>query len=456
MESTNTNWSKTTRYIAGMGLALFGILILYISRSVIPLLIIAGLVAILVRPAISWLHIKVRMSLGLSVTVVYLILAILLPLAIFLAMPAILNTINFISNLDYQAIFQNVIAWFRSTLIAIKTLSLPLENLNQYFEQTADILLNSLDKAAIAQPAPTSADTILQSLTMMLSTAFHTAADLVASISSHVALLVFSFLASVYISLSAHTFHDAFLRTVPDRFRSEIATLIANIERTWKAFFRGELTLMLFIGVISWLGLTVLGIHSAPYLGIIAGLLEIVPNIGPVLSAIPAVIVALLQGSIYIHVSPLFMALIVILFYILVQQVENSFIVPNVLGKAVNLPALVVMTGVLVGAEVGGLLGVLLATPVIATIRDIVSYIYRKILGENPFPSEEEAQTSGAHPPNKTLQLLKERFVQLGGFRKVHPETLPNNRMNVGPNRKTSSRLSWSRGRGQHARMTLS
>jgi predicted PurR-regulated permease PerM len=143
------------------------------------------------------------------------------------------------------------------------------------------------------------------------------------------------------------------------------------------------------------------------------------------LAAIPAVIVALLQGSTYIHVSPLIMALIVILFYILVQQVENSLLVPKVLGQAVDLPPLVVLTGVLVGAEVGGLLGVLLATPVIATIRDIIRYIYRKILGEDPFPPEEEAQTSAAQPPNNPLQLLKERFGQLGVFQKGPSKKLP-------------------------------
>ena len=258
-----------------------------------------------------------------------------------------------------------------------------------------------LDRTTITPPEPASVDTITQSLTLALSTTFRTAAGVVASLFSRIALLVFTFLASVYISLSAHTFYDAILRAVPDRFRPEFAILITRIERTWKAFFRGELTLMLFIGVISWLGLTILGLPGAPYLGIVAGLLEIVPNIGPVLAAIPAVIVALLQGSAHLQVSPIVMALIVVLFYILVQLFENNLIVPRVLGKAVNLPPLVVMTGVLVGAEVGGMLGVLLATPVIATLRDVVCYVYRKILVENPSPPEEEVQTPEALPPKK-------------------------------------------------------
>jgi predicted PurR-regulated permease PerM len=173
---------------------------------------------------------------------------------------------------------------------------------------------------------------------------------------------------------------------------------------------------MLFIGVIDWLGLTVLGIPGAPYLGIISGLLEIVPNIGPVIATIPAVVVALLQGSTYLRVSPLFLALLVVAFYTLVQQFENNLIVPRVLGKAMNLPPLVVMTGALVGAEVGGVLGVMLATPVIATMRDIVSYVYRKILGENPFPPEEEAQTPENLPPN-ALRQWRERTIRI--FRRI-------------------------------------
>ena len=279
---------------------------------------------------------------------------------------------------------------------AIKTQPLRIEILNVYIDQTVDSLLKTLDQTTIPQPGLAPVDSMIQSITETLSITFRTAAGVVASLISSTAQLLFTFLASVYLSLSAHTFNDAILRVAPERFRPELAVLMARIERTWKAFFRGELTLMLFIGVVVWLGLTILGIPGAPYLGIVAGLLEIVPNIGPVLATIPAVIVSLLYGSTYLQVSPMFMALLVILFYTLVQQFENNLIVPKVLGKAVNLPALVVMTGVLVGAEVGGLLGVLLATPVIATMRDIVCYIHHKILGENPFPNEEKLQKPAA------------------------------------------------------------
>jgi hypothetical protein len=107
-------------------------------------------------------------------------------------------------------------------------------------------------------------------------------------------------------------------------------------------------------------------------------------------------IVALVQGSAYLPIDHLAFAGLITLFYILVQQVENNLIVPRVLGAAVDLPPLVVMTGAVVGAYVGGILGVMLATPVIATGREILTYIYRKLLDEEPFPIDDPVPQSGA------------------------------------------------------------
>jgi predicted PurR-regulated permease PerM len=208
-------------------------------------------------------------------------------------------------------------------------------------------------------------------------------------------MIVFIFLASIYISLDAHTYRGALLQAIPADFQPEISTLLARIERMWGAFFQGELRLMLVIGVITTIGLTALGMPGALYLGIIAGLLEIIPTIGPIIAAVPAVIVALVQGSAYLPIGNLAFAGLIILFYVLVQQAENNLIVPRVLGDAVELSPLVVMIGAVVGASVGGILGVMLATPVIATGREILGYFYRKLLDQEPFPIKETVPESG-------------------------------------------------------------
>jgi predicted PurR-regulated permease PerM len=115
-------------------------------------------------------------------------------------------------------------------------------------------------------------------------------------------------------------------------------------------------------------------------------------------ATVPAVIVALLQGSATLPVSNFTFALIVIGFYVLVQMFENNVIVPKVLGEAVNLHPLLVMTGVLVGASVAGILGALLAAPVLATIKEVASYAFNKMIGQPPFP-EPALPAASSQPP---------------------------------------------------------
>lgn len=424
----NTAWSKPTKYIVGVSLALLGIYLLYLARPVIPLLILAALISVIVRPLILWLQERLRFPRGLAVGLVYLILAILAPLALLLLIPVIVDAISYVLSLDYQSIVQGAINWLRSTLTALRDWQLPLPAFDAYVDRTVDALLGELQQVTPAEDAPAevtipSLSTVLQSLGSVLTTTFGFAAGLLGAVFTQAALIVFMFLASIYISLGAHTYRSKLLRTVPEAYQPEIAILLARIERLWNAFFRGQLTLMLVIGLVTWLGLSVLGVPGALYLGVTAGLLEIIPSLGPIIATVPAVIVALLQGSTYLQLSPLLFVLVVILFYVLVQQLENNVIVPRVLGEAVELPPLVVMTGVLIGATVGGILGALLATPIVATGREILRYIYRKLQGLDPFLAGEEALTRSEQPSTGILERLRARLQSWASARQ--PAALP-------------------------------
>jgi predicted PurR-regulated permease PerM len=162
----------------------------------------------------------------------------------------------------------------------------------------------------------------------------------------------------------------------------------------WNSFLRGQLSLMVVVGVIVWIGNALLGTPQALFLGVLAGLLEVIPSLGPVLATIPAVILALLFGSGYIPVENWAFALMVIAFYILVQVVENQLLVPYILGDAVDLPPLFVIIGVVIGGSAFGLLGVFLATPVISTGREVFMYLYDKILEPPPAPPVFEEKPS--------------------------------------------------------------
>ncbi len=162
-------------------------------------------------------------------------------------------------------------------------------------------------------------------------------------------------------------------------------TLLGRILRLWLSFIRGQLTLMFAVGLITWLGLLALGVPRAFFLGLVAAALEVVPNLGPTISTVLGVIVALLQGSNRLALSPPTLALVVFLFYVLVQQFENLVLVPRVMGDALKLPSLLVLAAVLLGGLVGGPVGAILATPMLASGREILRYIRQRRRNQDPF-----------------------------------------------------------------------
>lgn len=141
--------------------------------------------------------------------------------------------------------------------------------------------------------------------------------------------------------------------------------VIKKIEERLGSWVRGQFTLGIIIGVSTFIGLQLLGLPYVLPLSIIAGVLEIVPTIGPIISAVPAILVAL-------TVSPLY-ALAIAALYFVIQQAENNLVVPYVMKQAVGLPPLVTLLSILVGAKLGGIGGAVLAVPLVVTIETVFS-----------------------------------------------------------------------------------
>lgn len=396
----DTAWSRPTKYVVGIGLALFVVFLIYIGRSVIPLLAVAGLIAFAVRPVIGLLHGRLRLPRGAAVAITYLIVLLLLPLAALVALAALAEALNFVLSIDYAALLDRLTTSTRTWLSDLRGWVIPAGPVDAYVDGLIDSILAALNGAGeVAQPQYPALPDLAAQIGSALRVTFGAVAGFVGDLFSSLILFIFVFLSAIYFTLSAARYREVMVAALPARYQPEVAELLRRVGQVWAAFFRGQLSLMLIIGVVVWVGLTILGVPGALSLAIVAGLLEVVPNLGPIVATIPAVVVALLQGSHYLPVNNFVLALLVIGFYVLVQQLENSLIVPRVLGDAVDLPALVVMTGVFVGGSVAGILGALLATPVIATGREVLSYLYRKLLGEPPFPPAPEPRPAPARRP---------------------------------------------------------
>lgn len=144
---------------------------------------------------------------------------------------------------------------------------------------------------------------------------------------------------------------------------------LATIEKRLGGWVRGELLLMTIIGLLTYTGLRLLGVHFALPLAILAGLLEVVPNVGPLVAAIPAIIVGF-------TISPV-IGISVAALYFLIQQVENSVIVPKVMERSVGLPPLATLIALAVGVELGGIMGAILAVPVLLVVQVTVAEFFK-------------------------------------------------------------------------------
>ena len=173
-------------------------------------------------------------------------------------------------------------------------------------------------------------------------------------------MLVFTF---YFLLERKHT--EQFLRnTLGDGAAGQTIRVLQEVETRLGAWVNGELFLMGIVGASVYVGLTLLHVDFALPLAIIAGVLEIVPMIGPIVSAVPSVLVALTMSPI--------LALSVVALYFIVQQVENNIFVPLVLRKSVGLSPVITIFSLMVGARLAGIVGAILAVPVVLVLQVVV------------------------------------------------------------------------------------
>ncbi|MFH1566141.1 MAG: AI-2E family transporter [bacterium] len=176
-------------------------------------------------------------------------------------------------------------------------------------------------------------------------------------------LMVFT----AYLLLDLDNLREALLFFLPSKPRKETANVLKEIEYKLGAWLRGQFILMCVVGGLTYVGLLILGVEYAAPLALISGLLEVVPMIGPLISAVPAVIVGF-------SVSPL-MGLGVLALYLFVQQLENNFIVPKVMQKAVGFNPLITLLALLIGGKLFGIAGALLSVPITLILVIIVKHV---------------------------------------------------------------------------------
>lgn len=196
---------------------------------------------------------------------------------------------------------------------------------------------------------------------------FQTAGTVFGSLFSFILIIVISFYLAVQNDGVA-----SFLRIVtPIKHEKYVLDLWKRSQRKIGLWMQGQLLLGLIVGVLTYLGLSILGIQNALLLALITALFELIPLFGPILSAIPAIGIALIQDGFTL-------ALIVAGLYLIVQQFENHLIYPLVVKKIVGIPSLLAIIALIVGAQLAGFLGMIIAVPVAAALMEFLADVEKR------------------------------------------------------------------------------
>lgn len=317
------------------------------TNPIVKYLINNHFLAALVVIALFWLTIELS-NILIIVFISLIIVAALSPFSDFLIrkrIPRILSVI--IPYTITIAIFLLLI--FPLIPFFISQIQLLFSNFPKYINQVAAILNLHVDSSSIK-------NVFESDINALSKNALSVTGKIFSGFFSTLTVFVISF----YLMLQKDILKKQLIMLWSKKHQDQALKTIAQIEDKIGWWLRGQLILCFSIGFFTWIGLTILGLPFALPLALLAGILEIVPTIGPIVSAIPAIIVAL-------TISPT-LAISVVIFYILLQMLENNFLVPKIMQKAVGLNPIIIIIGVLIGSKFLGILGALLAVPFITMV----------------------------------------------------------------------------------------
>jgi predicted PurR-regulated permease PerM len=389
-------WNRATKIMVVIAALAFILLVAWRFQSILAQFITAVVLAYLLSPLINIIERRTPLSRGLSTIVVYILLVV-----------ALAGVLVAVGVAAYQ---QGVNLLNRAPVFIEETIALVQE-------WTTDTDLEITIGTLVIPISPVDWDAVLnQALNLVepvLGQGTVYARQIASSTLQFFTTLVFVFIISAYLANEIPQLGGYINRLAyPAGYQQDAERLMKEFGRIWNSYLRGQVILGLVIFTLVSIALSILGVQNALGLGALAGLLEFVPTLGPVISAIVAMAVAFFQPDNYLGLESWQLALGVVAVMIVIQQVENNFLVPRIVGDALDLHPVLVLIGVLVGASLAGILGAILAAPILASIKLLGIYGWRKLFDLNPFPAEEERA-----PP----QSLRERLAAITRGRSSTP-----------------------------------
>jgi len=361
-----TQWSTFARTVVmAVVLVLIGWL-LYAFQPLVGPLIIAALLAYTLSPLVNVVQRRGRLSRKWAVPLVYLV-----GLAVVVTVISVLTPV--------------IVEWMSSFLTGLVNIEAQLEALldTPIIFAGQELHLGSI-VADLLNVTGESLASITEGTRAVLE---------VTSVSLLWLLLVL--ISVYYLLLDGDRLRGWLVRLAPDSVQADICRLLDEIDVIWRAYLRGTFVLMIVVGVaftIIWLAI---GLPAAVVLGILTGLLTIIPDVGPAIVALLAVLMAYFQGSSVLPISNFWFAVLVFAIYFVLIQVKAVWLRPRVMKHFLHMNEGLIFVAIIGATMVWGILGALIIVPVMATIGKVGHYLRCRLLLLDPWPESSDMCLEG-------------------------------------------------------------
>ncbi len=373
-------WSDSFRYVIGIIIFIAFVALLIYAREAVKALVIAAFVAYLISPAVSLLMEKTKLSRTASVNLVYFT-----ALVVLVGVPATLTPIFF----DEIKIVAQDLLDLSGEFSAILSSPVQFGGMVFHFEQLGEGLSHLQD--TVLTPLPE------QALALLETTSVNVLWFLVIIVSVHLFMTEWPRMREGIVELAPPAYHD------------DMRELFKRLRRVWMAYLRGQIVLMVIVGIVFTIAWLIMGIPGALVLGVIAGLFTLVPDVGPFLAVALAMGVALLEGSSWIPLQNFWVAGIVFVVYLVLINLKNFWLRPYIMGRSVHMNEALIFIAIMIATILEGIMGALLVVPVLASVTVIMEYLRRRVLGLPPFADDGSKQfvapPEKVRPPRRRLSI---------------------------------------------------
>jgi predicted PurR-regulated permease PerM len=392
-------WDRNIKIIIALVTLALVVAVAFRFTDLIIQIIAAGIVAYVLTPLINWVSNRTPLSRGAAILLGYVGVALFF---VAFAITVGVNTFNQVTVLirSVPGLVRDLFEWLSTTEeLIIGPIHIPIStvwgdvDLEEVSQQLLSAVLPAVNQGARA-----------------IVVVFGSTVDVATKV-------LFTFIVSVYLAFEMGRLGGYLSGSVyQPGYRRDAERMLREFDRIWRAYLRGQIILGFIIFLCVWISLSILGVQNAFALGVLSGALEFLPVIGPFIGTAAAAIVSFFQPANPFGLDPVIYTLIVIVVMLIIQQIENNLLVPRIVGGALDLHALVVIIGVFMGSALLGVIGAILAAPVLATVKLVGTYAWRKMFDLPPFPEPEKEDRPPGPSSSGRIAGLRERVRRLLRF----------------------------------------